>query len=206
MLKAFKENIDVHRLTASQVFKVPVDEVSDTLRSHAKAVNFGIVYGISEFGLSKNIGIGYKEAKEYITNYLDTYKGIDNFMKTTIEDATKNGYVTTMFGRKRYIPELNNKNKMIKASGERIALNTPIQGTSADIIKLAMIKVKEEMKKKNLKSKMIVQVHDELVFDALKEEKEELIELITDVMENVIELSLPLKIDVEYGDNWYQAK
>ncbi len=206
MLKAFKENIDVHRLTASQVFKVPVDEVSDTLRSHAKAVNFGIVYGISEFGLSKNIGIGYKEAKEYITNYLDTYKGIDNFMKTTIEDATKNGYVTTMFGRKRYIPELNNKNKNVVQMGKRLAMNTPIQGTAADIIKLAMNKLYYSLKENNLKSKLIMQVHDELIVETEKSELEKVQAIMKDSMENATKLIIPLDIKINKGKSWYDAK
>lgn len=206
MIEAFKSNIDIHTSTASKIFKVEESLVTKNQRRIAKAVNFGIVYGISSFGLSENIGISKVEAKEFIDNYFESYPGIKTYMENQKKKAYELGYVKTMFGRKRIIEELQNKNYMIRQTGERIALNTPIQGTSADIIKLAMIKVKEEMKKKNLKSKMIVQVHDELVFDALKEEKEELIELITDVMENVIELSLPLKIDVEYGDNWYQAK
>lgn len=206
MIEAFKRNEDIHTHTASQIFKVEEKLVTSNMRRIAKAVNFGIIYGISSYGLSENVGITPKEAKEFIENYLDSYPGIRDYMQGKIKEAHELGYVETLFGRKRVIEELKNKNYMIRQSGERIALNTPIQGTSADIIKKAMVMVHDEFKKRNLKSKMIIQVHDELVFDCLKEEKEEVISLVTDIMEHVIDLSVPLKIDVEYGENWYQAK
>ena len=206
MIEAFKNDEDIHTHTASEIFKTDEKLVTSNMRRIAKAVNFGIIYGISSYGLSENVGITTKEAKEFIDNYLDSYPGIRNYMESTILKAHNLGYVKTLFGRKRVIDELNNKNYMIRQSGERIALNTPIQGTSADIIKKAMVLVSKEFKKRNLKSKMIIQVHDELVFDTLKEEKDEVINVITDIMEHVIDLNVPLKIDVEYGDNWYQAK
>ena len=206
MIEAFKNDEDIHTHTASQIFKTDEKIVTSNMRRIAKAVNFGIIYGISSYGLSENVGITTKEAKEFIENYLDSYPGIRNYMDSTIKKAHELGYVKTLFGRKRVIEELNNKNYMIRQSGERIALNTPIQGTSADIIKKAMVLVFEEFKKRNLKSKMIIQVHDELVFDTLKEEKEEVINIITNVMEHVMDLNVPLKVDIESGDNWYQAK
>ncbi len=206
MKEAFKNDIDIHTSTAAKVFKKEESLVTKNERRIAKAVNFGIVYGISSFGLSENIGSSRSEAKEFIENYLSSYPGINKYMEDQKKKAYELGYVKTLFGRKRIIEELKNKNYMIRQTGERIALNTPIQGTSADIIKLAMIKVKEELEKQNLKSKMVIQVHDELVFDAKIEEKDQLIKIMKDVMEHVVELSVPLKIDVEYGDNWYQAK
>ncbi len=206
MIEAFKKDEDIHTHTASEIFKTDEKLVTSNMRRIAKAVNFGIVYGISSYGLSENVGITTREAKDFIDNYLDTYPGIKAYMETTISKAHELGYVKTLFGRKRTIEELNNKNYMIRQTGERIALNTPIQGTSADIIKKAMVLVAREFEKRNLKSKMIIQVHDELVFDTKKDEKEELIEIITNIMEHILDLKVPLKIDVEYGDNWYQAK
>ncbi|MFV0249622.1 MAG: DNA polymerase I [Bacilli bacterium] len=206
LIEAFKNEVDIHIKTASDIFKVEVNEVTKNMRRIAKAVNFGIIYGISSFGLSENIGISPKEAKEFIDNYLETYPGIKEYMDKTICKAHKLGYVETLMNRKRNIPELLNKNKLIQASGERMALNTPIQGTSADIIKKAMIDISNEFKNQDIKSKMILQVHDELVFDMLIEEKEKVIEIITNKMENVITLNVPLKIEIESGINWYQAK
>jgi DNA polymerase-1 len=206
MIAAFKNDEDIHTHTASELFKIDEKLVTSNMRRIAKAVNFGIIYGISSYGLAENVGSTTHEAKEFIDNYLDTYPGIRDYMDTTIQKARELGYVKTLFGRKRVIDELYNKNYLIRQTGERIALNTPIQGTSADIIKKAMVEIHDEFKKRNLKSKMIIQVHDELVFDTLKEEKEIVIEIITNIMEHVLELNVPLKIDVEYGDNWYQAK
>ena len=203
---AFKNEIDIHTKTASDVFHVSVDDVDSNMRRIAKAVNFGIIYGISSFGLSENIHTSPKEAKEFIDNYLETYPGIKNYMDETIKHAYENGYVKTMFNRKRKIPELNNKNYMIRQSGERIALNTPIQGTSADIIKKAMIDIDKKIKENNLKSKMIIQVHDELVFDVPNEEVETMKKLIKDTMENVCKLSVPLNIEIAYGNDWKEAK
>lgn len=204
--QAFKEGKDIHSKTASDIFGVPVDMVTKNMRRIAKAVNFGIVYGISGFGLSENIGVSTKEAKEFINNYLETYPGIKKYMDDTIARAKEVGYVRTLFNRKRVIPELKNKNYMIRNAGERIALNTPIQGTSADIIKKAMIEVDKKFKENNIKSKMILQVHDELIFDTLKEEKEKVCEIIESVMDADYNINVPLEIDIESGENWYQAK
>ena len=206
LINAFKEGKDIHTKTASDVFKVPEDLVTKDMRRMAKAVNFGIVYGISSFGLSENLNIPVKEAKEFIDSYFEAYPGIKVYMDKVVEQAHKDGYVKTLFGRKRNIPELNNKNYLIRSSGERIALNTPIQGTAADILKMAMVKISAEMKKRNLKSKLILQVHDELVFDALNEEKDEIISIMKEIMEHNYELNVPLKVDIEFGDNWYQLK
>ena len=206
LITAFKENKDIHTKTASDVFKVPEELVTKDMRRMAKAVNFGIIYGISSFGLAENLNISVKEAKEFIDNYFITYPGIKVFMEKEIAEAYKNGYVKTLFNRKRNIPELANKNYIIRNSGERIALNTPIQGTSADILKIAMIRIAKALKEKNLKSKMILQVHDELVFDCKKEELEDVVKIMTATMENVCELKVPLKVEIEYGDNWYQLK
>ena len=176
------------------------------MRRMAKAVNFGIIYGISQYGLAENTGISNKEAKEFIDNYLKTYPEIKKYMDSTIKSAHELGYVRTLFNRKRIIPELENKNYMIRQSGERMALNTPIQGTSADIIKIAMVKVDQDFKKYNLKSKMIIQVHDELIFDVLKEEQDQVIDIIKNNMEGVCNWNLPLDVDIEIGENWYDAK
>ncbi len=206
MIEAFGKNQDIHMHTASEIFHVSEEEVNKDMRRIAKAVNFGIIYGISSYGLSENIGMKTHEAKEFIDNYLETYPGIKEYMNRMVEKAYKDGYVKTLYGRKRIIEELNNKSYMVRQTGERIALNTPIQGTSADIIKLAMVKLDREFKKQGLKSKMIIQVHDELVLDTLESEREKAIQIMKDVMENIADLKVPLKIDVEYGENWYQAK
>ena len=206
LIDAFKRGIDIHTKTASDIFHVNESEVTSVMRRIAKAVNFGIIYGISSFGLSENLGITPKEAKMFIDNYFESYPGIKEYMDKTIEKAYNDGYVKTLMGRRRYIEELKNKNIFIKKSGERIALNTPIQGTSADIIKKAMIDISKEFKKRNIKSKMILQVHDELVFDCLKEEVEVVSSIVKDLMENAVKLNVPLKVDLESGNDWYQAK
>ncbi len=206
MISAFKNNIDVHKVTASQVFDVPLDEVTSTMRTHAKAVNFGIVYGISDFGLAKNISSSKKEAAQYIENYLKKYSGIARFMENIVKEAKINGYVSTLFGRRRYIPELKQKNKMVVQFGERVAMNTPIQGTAADIIKLAMNKIYKELKNKKLKSKLVMQVHDELIIETVPEEVEEVSLVMKKAMENVVKLSVPLDIDLNVGKTWYDAK
>ncbi|MDD2519140.1 MAG: DNA polymerase I, partial [Bacilli bacterium] len=206
LIDAFNSNLDIHTKTASDIFNVSIDEVSKNMRRIAKAVNFGIIYGISSFGLSENLNISIAEAKTFIDNYLETYPGIKEYMDKTIEEAKKQGYVTTLLNRKRKIPELNNTNYMIRQQGERIALNTPIQGTSADIIKKAMIEIANEFKNKNLKSKMILQVHDELVFDVLNNEATQVKQVIEKIMENTYKLNVPLKVDIEEGNNWYQIK
>ncbi len=204
--KAFHENIDIHTKTASDLFKTPLEEVTKLQRRMAKAVNFGIIYGISSFGLSENLSIPPKEAKEFIDNYLLTYPGIKDYMDKIVDQAYQDGYVKTLLGRKRLLPELKNPNYMIRGSGERMALNTPIQGTSADLIKKAMVDIYKEFQKQNIKSKMILQVHDELVFDCLIEEKDKVISIVSEKMDQVYPLSIPLEVDIEYGDNWYEAK
>ena len=206
LIDAFKRGIDIHTKTASDIFHVNENEVTSKMRRIAKAVNFGIIYGISSYGLSENLGITPKEAKMFIDNYFESYPGIKEYMNKTIEKAYNDGYVKTLMGRRRYIEELKNKNVFIKKSGERIALNTPIQGTSADIIKKAMIDISKEFKKRNIKSKMILQVHDELVFDCLKEEVEVVSSIVKDLIENAVKLNVPLKVDLESGNDWYQAK
>ncbi len=206
MIDAFKNNIDIHKVTASQVFNVPIDEVTPTMRTHAKAVNFGIVYGISEFGLAKNISSSRKEAKMYIDMYLEKYNKIRDFMENIVHDANETGYVSTIFGRRRYIPELKNKNKNIVLFGERVAMNTPIQGSAADIIKLAMNKIYRLLKQNNLKSKLIMQVHDELIIEAYKEEIDVVKQIMKDTMENIVELKVPLNVDINIGKSWYDAK
>lgn len=204
--KAFYDNIDIHIKTASDIFKIPTDLVDKKMRRIAKAVNFGIIYGISSFGLSENLHIRPKEAKEFIDSYLQTYPGVKQYMDDTIKKAYENGYVRTLFNRKRTIGELQNKNYMIRQSGERIALNTPIQGTSADIIKKAMIEIAKKLEQEKMQTKMIIQVHDELVFDVPNNEKEKIEKIIKDIMENVCELSVPLNVEIAYGKNWREAK
>lgn len=206
LINAFKEGKDIHTKTASDVFKVPEDLVTKEMRRMAKAVNFGIIYGISSFGLADNLNIPVKEAKEFIDSYFEAYPGIKIYMDEVIKEAREKLYVRTLFNRKRNIPELANKNYIIRSGGERIALNTPIQGTAADILKMAMVKIANEIKKRNLKSKLILQVHDELVFDAKKSEKDEIIAIMKDVMEHAYGLKVPLSVDIEYGNNWYELK
>ena len=206
MLKAFKSGEDVHSITASQVFGVTLPEVTSELRSRAKAVNFGIVYGISEFGLAKNIKSSRQDAKKYITNYLNHYKGIDNFMKESVENGKTDGYVKTLFGRRRTVPELKSSNYMTRQFGERIAMNMPVQGTAADIMKLAMINTYTELKKQNLNAKVIMQVHDELIIECPENETEKVKTILKMCMENVTTLNVPLKVDVNCGKNWLEAK
>jgi DNA polymerase-1 len=206
LIDAFKHGIDIHTKTASDIFKVDIDNVTKNQRRLAKAVNFGIIYGISPYGLSENTGISIAEAKQFIDNYFASYPGIKEYMDSIIKEAYEKKYVTTLLNRKRVIDELSNSNYMIRQQGERIALNTPIQGTSADIIKKAMVEIHKSFKEKNIKSKLIIQVHDELVLDVVKEEQQQVTEIITEVMENTFKLNVPLKVDIEYGNNWYEAK
>ena len=206
MVEAFNADADIHTICASQIFKVPVEEVSKQLRSRAKAVNFGIVYGISDFGLAGQIDMKRKDAKKYIDQYLETYHGIKTFMDEIVESAKRKGYVTTVFNRRRYIPELNSNNYMVRKFGDRAAMNTPIQGTAADIMKIAMINVFKEFKNRKLNSKIVLQVHDELLIEADEKEKEEVKQILKECMENAIKLNVPLKVDVEEGKSWYQAK
>ena len=206
LIEAFKNNQDIHAKTASDIFHVPIEDVTKDMRRTAKAVNFGILYGISSFGLSEDLGIDIKTAKEFIDNYLETYPGIKEYMDKEKQDAYKNGYVKTLMNRKRVIEELQNKNYMVRSAGERIALNTPIQGTAADILKKAMVEIYDEFKKQGLKSKMLIQVHDELVFNVLNNEVETVKKIVKDIMENTYKLDVPLVVDIETGSNWYEAK
>ena len=206
LINAFINEEDIHARTAADIFKVSMDEVTKDMRRTAKAVNFGILYGISSFGLSEDLGIDVSTAKKFIDNYLETYPGIKLFQEKEIEDAYKYGYVRTLMNRKRIIEELNSKNYMIRSSGERMALNTPIQGTAADILKKAMVEIFMEFKKRNLKSKMLIQVHDELVFNVYEDELDIVKDIVRDIMENTFKLSVPLKVDIEVGNDWYEAK
>ena len=206
LIEAFKNNQDIHAKTASDIFHVPIEDVTKDMRRTAKAVNFGILYGISSFGLSEDLGIDIKTAKEFIDNYLETYPGIKEYMDKEKQDAYKNGYVKTLMNRKRVIEELQNKNYMVRSAGERIALNAPIQGTAADILKKAMVEIYDEFKKQGLKSKMLIQVHDELVFNVLNDEAETVKKIVKDIMENTYKLDVPLVVDIETGSNWYEAK
>ena len=204
--EAFNNDLDIHSKTASDIFKVDIKDVDKNQRRMAKAVNFGIIYGISAYGLSENLNIPVGVAKEFIDNYYKTYPGIKEYMDSIIKIAKEQEYVTTLFNRKRTVKEINNKNYVIRSAAERICLNTPIQGTAADIIKKAMIDVYNEFNDKGLKSKILVQVHDELVIDCKKDEIDIVKEILTDKMNNVYELSVPLKVDINYGADWYEAK
>lgn len=206
MQVAFNEGADIHTTTASQVFHVDRSDVTKLMRSRAKAVNFGIVYGISDYGLSQDLNISRKEAKEYIDNYLRKFSGVHEFMDEIVETGKEQGYVETLFHRRRYIPELSAKNFSVRSFGERIALNMPIQGTAADMIKKAMVEVYGKLKEKHLKSKLLLQVHDELIVEAPADEAESVKQLLVETMEEALPLSIPVKVDVETGENWYESK
>ncbi len=206
MIDAFKNNTDIHTVTASQVFNMPLDMVTPIMRSRAKAVNFGIVYGIGAYSLAKDIGVTNKEAKQYIDSYLAHYNGVDEYMKKVVEKAKKDGYVETMYGRRRYLPELSAGNHMTRAFGERVARNMPIQGTAADIIKIAMVRVFERLKKENLDARLILQIHDELIVEAPQDEAMRVAMLLQEEMEQAVALNVPLVADASIGKNWYEAK
>ena len=206
MIQAFQNGEDIHKQAASKVFGVLIEEVTKQQRSEAKAVNFGIVYGISDFGLGGQLNISRKKAKTYIDQYLSEYAGIKNFMENITEHAKEQGYVETLFKRRRYIPELKSNNFMVRQFGSRAAMNTPIQGTAADIMKIAMINVYKELKKRNLKSKIVLQVHDEMMIEADINEKEEVKQLIKKCMESAIILKVPLIADMSEAENWYECK
>ena len=206
MIDAFKHHSDIHTKTASEVFKVPVEEVTSLMRSRAKAVNFGIVYGISDFSLSQDLKITRKEAAEYMAIYFDRYPKIKDFLQGAIDSAKEDGYVLTLLNRRRFIPEIKSSNKIVISLGERLAMNAPIQGSAADIIKLAMVKVYERLKKEGLASEIILQVHDELILNVKSNELEKVKNLVIEEMENVFKLSVPLDVDVNLGKNWYEAK
>ncbi|WP_303691276.1 DNA polymerase I [Megamonas hypermegale] len=205
-LEAFRQNQDIHQATAAQVFHVPIEEVTPQMRSRAKAVNFGIIYGISAFGLAKNLHISPKEAGEYIDNYLKECSGVKNFMEKIVQEAHEKGYVTTLFGRRRYLPAIKSSNFTQRSLAERMAMNTPIQGTAADIIKIAMNRASEAIKAAGLKSRILLQVHDELVLEVVNEEIEQVSDILRCAMQNTIELKVPLTIDINYGENWAEAK
>lgn len=205
-IEAFKKDMDIHTRTAMDIFDVSEDDVTPLMRRQAKAVNFGILYGISSFGLAEDLKISVKEAKAFIDKYFETYSGTKVYMDSVVKEAYEKGYVSTIMNRKRRIDELNNTNYMIRQQGERMALNTPIQGSSADILKKAMIDIYKEFKEKNIKSKMILQVHDELIFNVLKEEEKTVSEIVDRCMDNAYKLDVPLKVDIETGINWYDAK
>ena len=206
LITAYKEARDIHRMTASQVFHIPFDEVTDLQRRNAKAVNFGIVYGISSFGLSQDLSITKKEAAQYIDNYFNTYPGIKKFLDDAVESGKEKGYVTTLFGRRRPIPELSSGNFMQRSFGERVAMNSPIQGTAADIMKIAMINVQKRLSDANMKSRLVLQVHDELLIEAHESEVEQVKEILAYEMEHAAQLSVPLDVDMHTGENWYEAK
>ncbi len=206
LIEAYKMDEDIHRITASKVFHTPFEEVTALQRRNAKAVNFGIVYGISSFGLSQDLSISKKEAAAYIEQYFETYPGVKRFLDTMVADAKKNGYVTTMYGRRRPIPELSSSNFMQRSFGERVAMNSPIQGTAADIMKIAMIRVWERLKREGLRSRLILQVHDELLIETLIEEEEQVRRILTEEMRHAADLLVTLEIDLHTGENWYEAK
>ena len=206
MRKAFCDGTDIHTATAAQVFGVEVENVTSLQRRHAKAVNFGIVYGISEFSLAEDIGVSRYEAKEYIDNYLNNYLGVRNYMKQVVENAREIGYTETLYGRRRYIPELKASNFNIRSGAERIALNTPIQGTAADIIKLAMIRVENALQDAYPEAKLLLQVHDELIVECPEAIAPQVAELVSREMENVAALAVPLTAEAKFGKSWYEAK
>ncbi len=206
MIQAFQNDEDIHKQAASKVLNIPIEEVTHEQRSSAKAVNFGIVYGISDFGLAGQLGISRKQAKEYIEQYLEKYSGIQKFMENIVEEAKEKGYVETLFHRRRQIPELKSSNYMVRQFGARAAMNTPIQGTAADIMKIAMIEVHKRLETEGLQSKLVLQVHDELIIDTKIEEKEQVKEILKTSMENAIKLRIPLKVELSEANDWYEAK
>ncbi|HOV40389.1 MAG TPA: DNA polymerase, partial [Oscillospiraceae bacterium] len=206
MQEAFAEGHDIHAITASQVFGLPLEMVTPSMRRAAKAVNFGIIYGIGAFSLSKDIGVSVAEADRYIKEYLRHYPNVSKYMERTVEDAVKNGFVTTIFNRRRYIPELSSSNKNIQAFGRRAAMNAPIQGSAADIIKIAMVKVYKRLKGEKLDARLILQVHDELIVEASEKDAEAAAKILKEEMEGAAKLSVPLTAEVNKGKTWYDAK
>lgn len=206
LIEAFQNDMDIHTKTAMEVFKVGKDDVTSNMRRHAKAVNFGIVYGISDYGLSQSLSISRKEAGEFIERYLESYPGVKEYMNEIVKDAKQKGYVQTLLHRRRYIPEITSRNFNLRSFAERTAMNTPIQGSAADIIKKAMIDMADRLKEEGLRTRLLLQVHDELIFEAPKDEIEKLKKVVPDVMENAIELKVPLKVDYAFGPTWYDAK
>jgi DNA polymerase-1 len=206
LIEAFIEDMDIHTKTAMEVFHVNADEVTSNMRRHAKAVNFGIVYGISDYGLSQSLGITRKEAGKFIDRYLESYPGVKQYMDDIIHDAKQKGYVSTLLHRRRYLPEITSRNFNLRSFAERTAMNTPIQGSAADIIKKAMIDMADRLRKEELKARLLLQVHDELIFEVPEDEIETLKKIVPDVMENAVELKVPLKVDYSFGPTWFDAK
>ena len=206
LIQAYREAQDIHRITAAKVFNTPFEEVTDKQRSNAKAVNFGIVYGISSFGLGHNLDISRREAEEYINQYFATYPRVKQYLDELVKKAKEQGFVTTLYGRKRPIPEIASSNFMQRSFGERIAMNSPIQGTAADIMKIAMNRVHDRLKQEKLQSRLILQIHDELLIETKEEEVEQVKALLVEEMKKAAELSVPLEVDVKTGMNWYEAK
>ena len=206
MIDAFLSGHDIHAATAAKIYKIDINDVTADMRRKAKTANFGIIYGISDFGLARNISISRQKAKEYIESYFARYSTIHDYMNGLIESAKQSGMAVTMFGRRRTLPDINSKNFTRRSFAERTAMNTPIQGSAADIIKLAMNAVQEEIEKRQLKSRLLVQVHDELVLEVPAGEKEEIEKLLKDTMEHIVDLSVPLVVDIHSGANWEEAK
>ena len=206
LIDAYRHGEDIHRMTASQVFGVPFEEVTPLLRRSAKAVNFGIVYGISAFGLSQDLKISRKEASDYINKYFATYPGIKTYLDGNVAFAKKEGYVKTLYGRIRPIPELSSSNFMQRSFGERVAMNSSIQGTAADIIKIAMVRVSKRLQEENLESRLILQIHDELLIETKENERKEVRKILKEEMMGAAQLKVPLSIDIEEGKTWYEAK
>jgi len=206
LINAFKEGQDIHRLTASQVFRTPFDEITPLQRSNAKAVNFGIIYGMGSFSLSQDLGITKKEAQQYIDGYFEKYPKIKEFLNGCVDSAKESGYAKTIFNRRRLIPEISSSNFVQRSFGERVAMNMPIQGSAADIIKIAMVQVSRRLRREGLASRLILQVHDELLVEAKKDELEQVKKILKEEMEGAVKLLVPLETDFHQGDNWYDAK
>lgn len=206
MMQAFTDDVDIHTKTAMDVFSVSEDEVNPMMRRQAKAVNFGIIYGISDHGLAASLRIPKKQAQQFIDKYFDVYVGVRQYMEDAVQQAREKGYVSTILNRRRYLPDIKSSNFNVRKAAERMVMNTPIQGTASDIIKLAMIAIYRQFKEKGLKSRMLLQVHDELVFEVVHDELESVNGIVRHEMENAMKLSVPLKVDIGYGKTWYDAK
>jgi DNA polymerase-1 len=205
LIDAFNMDIDIHTRTASELYGVSLDKVTSDMRRTAKTVNFGVIYGMSSFGLSEALNIDRKNAEKYIQQYFDRHPGVREYIKNILAEAREKGYVTTLFGRKRPVPELNSHNKNIQQQGERLAVNSPIQGTASDIIKIAMIQIRNTFREQMIHAKMILQVHDELLFEVSESELKAVLEIVRNNMENAVTLSVPVKVDIGYGKNWAEA-
>jgi DNA polymerase-1 len=206
MLDAFKHDRDIHKQTAAEIFDVPLDQVTKEMRNSAKAINFGLMYGQTSFGLSQALHISQGEAKKYITNYFQKFYSVKSYLDGLKEIAEETGYAITLFGRKRFLPDIKSTNRQVKAMAERVAINSPIQGTAADIIKLAMINIQRKLKELNFQSKMVLQVHDELIFDVVPEELDQMKQLVREQMEGAVTLTTVLKVEISSGNNWYDLK